>query len=72
MPEGVRPVEYRSVASVKELQTAAVWIDNARKNYGTKRKGQLYIQTWHGGPGVKRIEKDVASELGERYVRKAK
>ena len=72
LPEGVHPVEHRSVASVKELQTAAVWIDNARKTYGIKRKGQLYIQTWHGGPGVKRIEKDVESELEKRYVRKAK
>lgn len=72
LPEGVRPVVYRSTRSVYELQTAAVWIDNARKNYGRKRKGQLYIQTWHGGPGVKRVEMDVAQELGERYVRKAK
>lgn len=72
LPVGVRPVVYRSARSVYELQTAAVWIDNARKNYGHKRKGQLYIQTWHGGPGVKRVEKDVEAELGERYVRNAK
>lgn len=72
LPEGVRAVEYRSRESVYELQTAAVWIDNARKVYGLKRKGQLYIQTWHGGPGVKRIEKDVEAELEKRYVQKAK
>ena len=72
LPQGVRPVEYRSTASVKELQTAGIWIDNARKVYGRKRKGQFYIQTWHGGPGMKRIEKDVASELGSHYVRNAK
>lgn len=72
LPEGVRSVGYRSIKSVYELQTSAVWIDNARKTYGKKRKGQLYIQTWHGGPGMKRVEKDVAPELGERYVRQAK
>lgn len=72
LPQGVRPVIYRSIRSVYELETAAVWIDNARKVYGRKRKGQLYIQTWHGGPGVKRVEMDVAEELGQRYVRNAK
>lgn len=72
LPQGVRPVVYRSIRSVYELQTAGIWIDNARKNYGHKRKKQLYIQTWHGGPGVKRVEMDVAEELGKRYVRKAK
>lgn len=72
LPENVRAVGYRTRQSVYELQTAGVWIDNARKTYGRKRKGQLYIQTWHGGPGVKRIEKDVADELGEKYVKTAK
>lgn len=38
------------------LSTAKVWVDNARKNYGTrKRKGQLYVQTWHGQIGVKPV-----------------
>lgn len=72
LPSGVRGVRYRSRQAVYELQTAGVWIDNARKTYGRKRKGQLYIQTWHGGPGVKRIEKDVADELGKKYVKTAK
>ena len=40
------------------LSTAGVWIDNARKNYGTrKRKGQLYIQTWHGQNSLKPVGK---------------
>ena len=72
LPDRVRGVQYRSRQAVYELETAGVWIDNARKTYGRKRKGQLYIQTWHGGPGVKRIEKDVEVELGKKYVKNAK
>ena len=72
LPENVRPVAYRSVKSVFELQTAAVWIDNARKTYGIKRKNQIYIQTWHGMVALKRIEKDAEAALSSKYVRNAK
>ena len=38
------------------LSTAKIWVDNARKNYGTrKRKGQFYMQTWHGQISIKPI-----------------
>ena len=38
------------------LSTAKVWVDNARKNYGTrKRKNQFYILTWHGMIGFKPV-----------------
>jgi CDP-glycerol glycerophosphotransferase len=72
LPAGVRPVRYKSPRAVFEMETASVWIDNSRKMFGHKRKNQLYIQTWHGGPGVKRVEKDVEDALGARYVRMAK
>lgn len=36
------------------LSTSKIWIDNYRKPYGTcKRKGQFYINTWHGTIGFK-------------------
>ncbi len=36
------------------LSTSKVWIDNYRKPYGTcKRKGQYYVNTWHGTIGFK-------------------
>lgn len=36
------------------LSTSKAWIDNYRKPYGTcKRKGQYYINTWHGTIGFK-------------------
>lgn len=36
------------------LSTSKIWIDNYRKPYGTcKRKGQYYMNTWHGTIGFK-------------------
>ncbi len=72
LPEGVRAVAYHTPAAVREMQTAAVWIDNCRKSQGFKRKGQLYIQTWHGGPGVKKCEGDSESALNPRYAAMAR
>ena len=38
------------------LSRSKVWIDNYRKPYGTrKRKGQIYINTWHATIGFKSI-----------------
>lgn len=51
------------------LSTANIWIDNARKNYGTrKRKQQHYILTWHGPVGFKpvgRLRGESFSEIAE-------
>ncbi len=73
VPAPIRCVGYRSWRGYWELATAAVWIDNSRKSLGiSKRKGQFYIQTWHGMVALKRIEKDAAEHLSEDYVRGAK
>ena len=38
-----------------------------------KKKGQLYIQTWHGGLfSLKRIEKDIENQLSNYYIKYAK
>ena len=37
-----------------------------------KRKGQYYIQTWHGSLALKVIEKDAEEYLGEQYKADAK
>lgn len=54
------------------LHTAAVVVDNCRKKWFFKKKNQLYIQTWHGGGGQKKCEKDVEAKLPLSYVQKAK
>ena len=53
--------------------TAKVWVDSNRKEgYIRKRKGQFYIQTWHGGVPLKKIEGDCEEYLGEVYIQRAK
>lgn len=45
---------------IYEYATAKVWLDtHLLDKYLIKRKGQLVINTWHGGLGIKKIEGDV-------------
>ena len=70
IPNGIRKVQYGSFQAVKELATAKVWVDNARKSMATiKRKNQYYILTGHGGMSLKRVEADAPAEsLGMWYL----
>ena len=66
-PSEVKLVEYLSDESIKELASAKVWIDNTRKKHYweqglIKKKGQYYIQTWHGPLGMKKIEASIKDE----------
>ena len=73
LPQYVKKVKFNSIKSIYELVTAKLWIGNSRKCYFTaKRKNQLYIQTWHGGIGPKKCEKDVVDTLSKTYVEFAK
>jgi len=72
-PEGVWVLKNNSVKAIRALATAKVWVDNNRKeSYIRKRKGQYYIQTWHGGIALKKIEKDYEDKLGIKYINNAK
>lgn len=62
VPDGIRVVPYDTPAAIRELSTAKVWVDNCRKGARYKKKGQYYMQTWHGF-ALKRIERDVADKL---------
>ena len=73
IPSEIRIVKDRSLKALYELATAKVWIDNCRKSfYPPKRKGQFYIQTWHGSVALKKIEKDAESSLTDAYIKNAK
>lgn len=55
-PEEIKKVKNTLWNRAYHLSTARVWVDNARKNYGTrKRNGQFYILTWHGPVGFKPV-----------------
>lgn len=72
LPDGVRPVKFESAQYVYHMATARLWIDNCRKFFYGKRPGQLYIQTWHGGHGLKKIEAACEDALEPEYVSSAK
>jgi len=53
-PDYIEKVKNNVWNRAIHLSTSKIWIDNYRKPYGTrKRKGQFYIQTWHGTIGFK-------------------
>ena len=71
--EGGRSVKAGTVAALYHLATAKCWIDNSRKrSWVVKRKGQFYMQTWHGNISFKHVEADVADKLPDLYVKSAK
>lgn len=73
IPPAIRPVRPNTPAFVYHMSTAGVWIDNTRKlYYFKKKKNQTYIQVWHGGPGLKKIEKDAGNSLSAEYIEYAK
>ena len=61
-PAGVRLIKYQSKEMYYEMSTAKVWLDNALNcvwDNGMKKKpGQVYINTWHGSMGIKRLNGD--------------
>ena len=71
LPDGVKAVKLTSVLLPFHSATAKIWIDNCRREFMYyKKKGQFYLQTWHGF-ALKRIEKDVAEHLDQEYVENA-
>lgn len=63
-PSGIRVVRNTLINRAYQLTTAKVWIDNSRKQLEVrKRKGQLYIQTWHAKLGFKPTGLDRGSSL---------
>lgn len=73
VPVGIKKVKIDSIRAIYHLSTAKVWISNVRIPFYTKkRKSQKYIQTWHGGLGLKKVEKDVEEFLSKKYIESAK
>lgn len=64
LPEWIRSVKLCSFKWVYEYATAKIWIDNCIVfTYFVKRKRQLYVETWHGGLGIKKVADDMIGEL---------
>lgn len=74
-PRGIRSVCGKYLSRF-HLATARVIIANNRLNFywpkGYRKKpGQIYIQTWHGSYGIKKMEGDVHDPC-DSYIRQAK
>lgn len=57
-PSNVRLVERGSYEMFQEMSTAKVWMDNALNCVWydmPKKKSQVYLNTWHGSMGIKRL-----------------
>lgn len=70
-PPEVRVVARNSLEHFYEAATARVWVDNAvcfPWNYVPKKKDQLYINTWHGSMGLKKID---ASNITDSHWKKS-
>lgn len=68
-------VRKYSFAYFRAMYTSKFVITNLR-NYVMytmfrKKKEQKYIMTWHSSIRLKRIEKDAAEQLGEKYMKRA-
>lgn len=64
LPKEIRRARYNIFSIAYELATAKVWIDSNTKPLGTlKRKGQYYIQTWHGSYGLKKMYGDIPDKI---------
>lgn len=73
MPKGVRKVKYCSTKSIREYCTAKLWIDNIKNSIKPlKKTSQFYLQTWHGGIGIKAVERMAEKTLSKDYVNAAK
>lgn len=72
-PSYITPVPIDSIKGLYMRASSRVWIDNIRHLHPVrKKKGQLYLQTWHAPFSPKCVEKDAQDRLGDKYVKQAK
>lgn len=74
LPSEIKSVELGSLSYFYLLSSAQFVISNTRFGGGImwpfkKKRGQFYIQTMHGGHGMKRQELEVKDILSEEYVK---
>lgn len=68
-PERIITIKKNSLKYFYCLATSKYWISNNRMNiFIRKRKKQIYIQTWHGGLALKKIEYDAQDKLSRLYT----
>lgn len=73
VPYYVKAVKANSLKALREMATSKVWVDNFCKSiYLYKSKDQIYIQTWHGDRGFKKILNDSPFVAGDKQLFESK
>ena len=73
VPKEIEVVKWGGLKMIYHLATAKVWVDSHTKPvWVKKRKKQFYIETWHGGLGMKKIESDMGENLPKSTERQIK
>lgn len=72
-PMGIRKVQCDAVRAFYELATARVIVTNVKNDLRlVKKKNQYVIQTWHGSYSAKRLEREAADTLSQRYLKESR
>lgn len=67
--EGAEVIKYRSFKYFYYLAVSKFWISNCKlPEYCSKKKNQIYINTWHGVP-LKRLAHDIDVPEGTTFYR---
>lgn len=69
-PKEVRTVNITPYNLMIEHATSKIWIDNYKKEkWMKKKKGQFYINTWHGSVPLKKIDFDTEVSSKSHLIR---
>lgn len=72
-PIQIKQIKKGSFSEIFHMATAKIWVDNVRYEKAVrKKKEQFYIQTWHGGIPLKKIEGDATEYIAPWYLEVAK
>lgn len=77
LPNWIEAIQYNLMFPLRfyyEYITSKVWLDTHHLDPAIKKKNnQLFIETWHGGLGIKKIELDIPEFSNDRnQLRKIK
>lgn len=73
LPKYVISIPKRSFRALKALSTSKVWVSNHEMpNYVYKGSDQVYIQTWHGDRGFKKVLYDIPRRSNSFQLLEAK
>ena len=71
--DGIKVVSWskglKNLRAIYQYATARIWLDtHTFEPFLRKRKGQLVINTWHGGLGIKKIGTDIEEKAQENRL----